>query len=158
MRAAFMTAVNEVEVREDAEEPSLDPRGAVLRVEACGICGSDLWPYASMERSETGQSMGHEAIGIVDAGAVDVIRSSPRVKPSTKLSVRVCPVQRVVTLKLSSARLASASIPSTISLRAVRSIPFTTWFFTVSSILLLLGLGFSGKQGGGVRNPGGRFG
>ena len=30
MRAAFMTAVNEIEVREDAEEPSLDPRGAVL--------------------------------------------------------------------------------------------------------------------------------
>ena len=41
MRAAFMTAVNEVEVREDADEPSLDPRGAVLRVEACGICGTD---------------------------------------------------------------------------------------------------------------------
>ena len=41
MRAAFMTAVNEVEVREDAGEPALDPRGAVLRVEACGICGTD---------------------------------------------------------------------------------------------------------------------
>src|SRR5205814_6062615 len=36
---------------------------------AC-ICGSDLWPYASMEPSETGQSMGHEAVGIVeDIGA-----------------------------------------------------------------------------------------
>jgi threonine dehydrogenase-like Zn-dependent dehydrogenase len=32
---------------------------------AC-ICGSDLWPYASMEASDTGQSMGHEAIGIVE--------------------------------------------------------------------------------------------
>ena len=40
MRAAFMTDVNAVEVRE-TEEPKLDPKGAVLRVEACGICGTD---------------------------------------------------------------------------------------------------------------------
>jgi threonine dehydrogenase-like Zn-dependent dehydrogenase len=32
---------------------------------AC-ICGGDLWPYASTERSNTGQSMGHEAIGVVE--------------------------------------------------------------------------------------------
>ena len=37
MRAAFMTDVNVVEVRDDAREPELDPAGALLRVEACGI-------------------------------------------------------------------------------------------------------------------------
>ena len=41
MRAAFMTGVNEVEVRDDVAEPKLDPAGALLRVEACGICGTD---------------------------------------------------------------------------------------------------------------------
>ncbi len=41
MRAAFMTDVNVVEVRDDAREPELDPAGALLRVEACGICGTD---------------------------------------------------------------------------------------------------------------------
>ena len=43
---------------------------AVVRVTRACICGSDLWPYASMEPSDTGQSMGHEAIGVVeDVGA-----------------------------------------------------------------------------------------
>ena len=41
MRAAYMTAVNAVEVRDDTVEPVVDPAGALLRVEACGICGTD---------------------------------------------------------------------------------------------------------------------
>jgi hypothetical protein len=56
---------------EDVPDPSIvDPTDAILRVTSACICGSDLWPYTSMELSETGQSMGHEAIGIVeDVGA-----------------------------------------------------------------------------------------
>jgi hypothetical protein len=56
---------------ETVPDPSLvEPTDAILRVTRACICGSDLWPYASMEPSETGQSMGHEAIGIVeDVGA-----------------------------------------------------------------------------------------
>jgi threonine dehydrogenase-like Zn-dependent dehydrogenase len=47
-----------------------DPADALVRVTRACICGSDLWPYADMEPSETGQSMGHEAIGVVeDVGA-----------------------------------------------------------------------------------------
>ena len=38
---------------------------------AC-ICGSDLWPYKTMEHSETGRRMGHEAIGVVEAVGADV--------------------------------------------------------------------------------------
>src|SRR5438128_6476275 len=38
---------------------------------AC-ICGSDLWPYKSMEPSEKGQRMGHEFIGVVEAVGKDV--------------------------------------------------------------------------------------
>ena len=33
---------------------------------AC-ICVSDLWPYDSMTPSDTGNRMGHEFIGVVDA-------------------------------------------------------------------------------------------
>jgi L-iditol 2-dehydrogenase len=40
MKAAFMTGVDAAEVRESAE-PALEPGGAILRVEACGICGTD---------------------------------------------------------------------------------------------------------------------
>jgi len=32
---------------------------------AC-ICGSNLWPYANLEPTESGQRMGHEAIGVVE--------------------------------------------------------------------------------------------
>ena len=70
MRAAVMHAAGDVRI-EDMPEPAIvDPTDAILRVTRACICGSDLWPYADMEPSETGQSMGHEAIGVVeDVGA-----------------------------------------------------------------------------------------
>lgn len=36
------------------------------------ICGSDLWPYKTMEPSETGRRMGHECIGFVGAAGAEV--------------------------------------------------------------------------------------
>jgi threonine dehydrogenase-like Zn-dependent dehydrogenase len=52
---------------EHAPDPSIvEPTDAVVRVTRACICGSDLWPYASMEPSESGQSMGHEAVGVVE--------------------------------------------------------------------------------------------
>jgi threonine dehydrogenase-like Zn-dependent dehydrogenase len=38
-----------------------------VRVTRAGICGSDLWPYKSMESSATGRRMGHEFVGVVEA-------------------------------------------------------------------------------------------
>jgi len=65
-----MYAAGDVRI-EDAPDPIIvEPTDAIVRVTSACICGSDLWPYADMERSETGQSMGHEAIGVVeDVGA-----------------------------------------------------------------------------------------
>jgi threonine dehydrogenase-like Zn-dependent dehydrogenase len=58
---------------EDVPDPSIvEPTDAILRVTRACICGSDLWPYASMERSDAGQSMGHEAIGTVEDVATEV--------------------------------------------------------------------------------------
>jgi threonine dehydrogenase-like Zn-dependent dehydrogenase len=56
---------------EDVPDPSIvEPTDAILRVTRAGICGSDLWPYASLEPTETGRTMGHEAIGVIeDVGA-----------------------------------------------------------------------------------------
>ena len=70
MRATVMYSAGDVRI-EDVPDPSIvDPTDAILRVTRACICGSDLWPYNSMEPSETGQSMGHEAIGVVeDVGA-----------------------------------------------------------------------------------------
>jgi threonine dehydrogenase-like Zn-dependent dehydrogenase len=61
-----MYAAGDVRVEDVPDAAIAEPTDAVVRVTRASICGSDLWPYASMERSETGQSMGHEAIGIVE--------------------------------------------------------------------------------------------
>jgi L-iditol 2-dehydrogenase len=67
MRAAFMTAVNAVEVREDAAEPVLDPAGAVLRVEACGICGTDARTFFNGDPKATlPWQLGHEPVGVLE--------------------------------------------------------------------------------------------
>jgi hypothetical protein len=72
MRATVMHGAGDVRI-EGVPDPTLDePTDAILRVTRASICGSDLWPYASMEPSETGQSMGHEAIGIVEDVGTDV--------------------------------------------------------------------------------------
>jgi threonine dehydrogenase-like Zn-dependent dehydrogenase len=61
-----MYAAGDVRVEDVADATIQEPTDAVVRVTRACICGSDLWPYGSMERSETGMSMGHEAIGVVE--------------------------------------------------------------------------------------------
>lgn len=61
-----MTGVNEVEVRE-AEEPKLDGAGAILRVEACGICGTDARTFFNGDpRAPSPWVLGHEPVGILE--------------------------------------------------------------------------------------------
>ena len=72
MRATIMHGAGDVRI-EDVPDPAIvDPTDAIVRVTNAAICGSDLWPYAEMERSETGQSMGHEAVGVVEDIGSDV--------------------------------------------------------------------------------------
>lgn len=78
MRATVMHGAGDVRVEHVPDAGLVDATDAVVRVTHACICGSDLWPYASMRPSEAGQSMGHEAIGIVEAVGRDVatIRTS----------------------------------------------------------------------------------
>ena len=72
MRATVMYSAGDVRI-EDVPDPSIvEPSDAVVRVTRGCICGSDLWPYASMEPSESGQSMGHEAVGVVEEVGAEV--------------------------------------------------------------------------------------
>jgi threonine dehydrogenase-like Zn-dependent dehydrogenase len=48
------------------------PTDAIVTVTRACICGSDLWPYKSMERSDSGRRMGHEFIGVVDDVGAEV--------------------------------------------------------------------------------------
>jgi threonine dehydrogenase-like Zn-dependent dehydrogenase len=61
---------------EDVPDPAvIEPTDAVIRVTRACICGSDLWPYKSME-PDGGRPMGHEAIGVVEdvGGEVRAVR------------------------------------------------------------------------------------
>jgi threonine dehydrogenase-like Zn-dependent dehydrogenase len=70
MRATIMYGAGDVRVEKVPDPTIIEPTDAILRVVRACICGSDLWPYQDMPASETGQSMGHEAIGVVeDVGA-----------------------------------------------------------------------------------------
>ena len=54
MRATVMYSAGDVRI-EDVPDPSIvDPTDAILRVTRACICGSDLWPYASMAVNATG--------------------------------------------------------------------------------------------------------
>jgi hypothetical protein len=52
---------------EDRPDPKIhEPTDAVVRVLRAAICGSDLWPYASMPATDQGRPMGHEFLGIIE--------------------------------------------------------------------------------------------
>ena len=67
MRATIMYAAGDVRVVNVPDATLVEPTDAIVRVTQACICGSDLWPYRAMERTPQGQSMGHEAMGIVEA-------------------------------------------------------------------------------------------
>jgi threonine dehydrogenase-like Zn-dependent dehydrogenase len=72
MRATIMFGAGDVRLEHVPDPTIVDPTDAILRVVRACICGSDLWPYNDMPKSDTGQSMGHEAIGVVEAVGQDV--------------------------------------------------------------------------------------
>src|SRR2546423_5116750 len=72
MRATIMHAAGDVQIENVPDATLIEPTDALLRVSRACICGSDLWPYRSMQRTDHGQRMGHEAIGVVEAIGANV--------------------------------------------------------------------------------------
>jgi threonine dehydrogenase-like Zn-dependent dehydrogenase len=72
MRATVMFGAHDVRIQNVPDATIVSPTDALVRVTRACICGSDLWPYEAMERSESGRVMGHEAIGVVEAVGADV--------------------------------------------------------------------------------------
>jgi threonine dehydrogenase-like Zn-dependent dehydrogenase len=65
MRGTVMHEAGDVRI-ENIPDPAIqEPTDAVIRVTRACICGSDLWPYKSLQRSDGARVMGHEAIGVV---------------------------------------------------------------------------------------------
>src|SRR5258706_4768676 len=69
-----MSAAGAVRIENVPDAGVVEPTDALVAVGRASICGSDLWPDRTMERSETGRRMGHEAIGVVEAVGADVRR------------------------------------------------------------------------------------
>src|SRR5436190_530339 len=72
MRATVMHGAGDVRIEEVPDARLVEPTDALVQVTHACVCGSDLWPYKTMERSDTGRRMGHEAIGIVESAGPDV--------------------------------------------------------------------------------------
>jgi threonine dehydrogenase-like Zn-dependent dehydrogenase len=72
VRATVMYGAGDVRIENVPDARIIEPTDVLMRVTRACICGSDLWPYNQMEPSETGQRMGHEFIGVVDAVGRDV--------------------------------------------------------------------------------------
>jgi threonine dehydrogenase-like Zn-dependent dehydrogenase len=72
MRATVMYGAGDVRVDDVPDARLVEPTDALVTVTSAAICGSDLWPYKSMEHSETGRRMGHEFIGVVENIGPDV--------------------------------------------------------------------------------------
>ena len=72
MRATVMYGAGDVRVETVPDARIVEPTDALVSITRACVCGSDLWPYKKMEPSTTGQRMGHEFIGVVEAIGSDV--------------------------------------------------------------------------------------
>jgi 2-desacetyl-2-hydroxyethyl bacteriochlorophyllide A dehydrogenase len=72
MRAVTFQAPGEVLVAEVPEPELIDAGDAIVRIEATGVCGSDLHIYHGRVQVEPGFTIGHEYVGTVIATGGDV--------------------------------------------------------------------------------------
>jgi threonine dehydrogenase-like Zn-dependent dehydrogenase len=67
-----MYAAGDVRVEDVPDARLVEPSDVVVRVTDAAICGSDLWPYKSLEPTPGGRRMGHEFIGVVEHAGDEV--------------------------------------------------------------------------------------
>jgi 2-desacetyl-2-hydroxyethyl bacteriochlorophyllide A dehydrogenase len=72
MRAVTFQAAGVVSVEDRPEPELLDPEDAIVRIEATGVCGSDLHIYHGRVKIEPGFTIGHEYVGTVLAAGEGV--------------------------------------------------------------------------------------
>ena len=72
MRAVTFQAPGEVRVEDVAEPELLEPTDAIVRIQASGVCGSDLHIYHGRVKVEPGFTIGHEYVGTVTAVGEEV--------------------------------------------------------------------------------------
>ncbi|MGO8760171.1 MAG: galactitol-1-phosphate 5-dehydrogenase [Terracidiphilus sp.] len=92
MQALVLENYNELKLR-DVPIPDFGPEDVLIRVKACGICGSDVHGYdGSTGRRIPPVIMGHEAAGIVEGvgSAVRSLKPGDRVTFDSTISCGAC--------------------------------------------------------------------
>src|SRR5213594_3965505 len=72
MSATLMYGAGDVRIENVPDAQLIEPTDALVTVTRACICGSDLWPYKTMEHDDAGRRMGHEAVGVVEAVGAEV--------------------------------------------------------------------------------------
>ncbi len=93
MRAAVLTAPNEPLVVEEVTPDALGPQDVLVRVEASGICHSDLLRAQGILTFNAPYVLGHEGAGVVEEIGAEVrsLRPGDRVIASWVASCGACP-------------------------------------------------------------------
>lgn len=74
MRATTIHGPRDIRVEQVPDPRIEEPTDAIVRVTAGCICGSDLWRYRGDNAITAGETIGHEAIGVVEEVGADVQR------------------------------------------------------------------------------------
>ena len=77
MRAVTFQSAGEVQVEERPEPRIETPEDVIVRIDASGICGSDLHIYHGRVRIEPGFTIGHEFVGTILEAGEQVTRAGP---------------------------------------------------------------------------------
>jgi 2-desacetyl-2-hydroxyethyl bacteriochlorophyllide A dehydrogenase len=77
MKAVTFQAAGEVRLEERPDPELQDATDAIVRIEASGVCGSDLHIYHGRVKIEPGFTLGHEFVGTVTAAGDGVTRVAP---------------------------------------------------------------------------------
>ncbi|RCW47180.1 hypothetical protein DFQ14_101525 [Halopolyspora algeriensis] len=77
MRATVIHGAGDVRVEQVPDPVLREPTDALVRVSLTCICGSDLWPYKSMDHDAAGRRIGHEFVGIVEETGSEVTGVQP---------------------------------------------------------------------------------
>jgi threonine dehydrogenase-like Zn-dependent dehydrogenase len=72
MRVTIMHGAGDVRIEDVPDAGLVESTDALVAVTRAAVCGSDLWPYKSMQHDDVGRRMGHEFIGVVEAVGADV--------------------------------------------------------------------------------------
>ncbi|KRN98837.1 zinc-dependent alcohol dehydrogenase family protein [Companilactobacillus kimchiensis] len=72
MKAATFIEPGKMEIREYDKPEIQKPTDAIIRIIRACVCGSDLWWYRGISERESGSTVGHEAIGVIESVGSEV--------------------------------------------------------------------------------------